>query len=505
MSNKEVPLPSSIPGSPDPPTTDFRQEDAHQGFSIANSKEGTPRAPNNELRIYCLNPAVTAENLISFFSGTTRVLGVLIHPQPTTGATLQWAQLWVESQEELQRCMTLREHLAPSGITLSKAPSTGAPPIQGLLTPELDTLALEVRAPPTPPSLSRNMRSDLVGLGYRHIDPAGPLPRNLYVMGLPLDLTQMQFKSLFSQYGMVEHSTLLSQLDGMGRRRGFILMSTHREATEVMKAMNGTWIEGFKIDVSWAIVQREARNIGQIVHPPALPARRELSEECAVLVENLDPEYFPNAGAIRDIFNAFGPVARVSIVSVTPLHAVIHFDHEVSATALLNANGLSLGGRPVHTRRYIRPALQSVGPHRREILSSGQFSFDPFCTDYGNRFSNFNMLGSSGSLTSTSLNANSEPFVPIPFHNARWLSASNDRTSANPHFDNPRYANDGHSSSDVSLTNSNSGSTKTSSTNTGARANMTENKATLDQHDKNWPLPSATVPVGQSRWTSAPS
>jgi hypothetical protein len=28
------------------------------------------------------------------------------------------------------------------------------------------------------------------GLGYRHLDPSGPLPRNLYVMGLPLDLTQ---------------------------------------------------------------------------------------------------------------------------------------------------------------------------------------------------------------------------------------------------------------------------------------------------------------------------
>jgi hypothetical protein len=33
-------------------------------------------------------------------------------------------------------------------------------------------------------------RSDHGGLGYRHLDPSGPLPRNLYVMGLPLDLTQ---------------------------------------------------------------------------------------------------------------------------------------------------------------------------------------------------------------------------------------------------------------------------------------------------------------------------
>jgi len=33
-------------------------------------------------------------------------------------------------------------------------------------------------------------RLDHGGLGYRHLDPSGPLPRNLYIMGLPLDLTQ---------------------------------------------------------------------------------------------------------------------------------------------------------------------------------------------------------------------------------------------------------------------------------------------------------------------------
>lgn len=52
-----------------------------------------------------------------------------------------------------------------------------------------------------------------------------------------------QFKALFVSYGMVEHSTLLSQLDGAGRRRGFVLMSTHYEAARAMEAMNGSMIE----------------------------------------------------------------------------------------------------------------------------------------------------------------------------------------------------------------------------------------------------------------------
>lgn len=34
------------------------------------------------------------------------------------------------------------------------------------------------------------LRQDISGMGYRHLDPSGPLPRNLYVVDLPLDLTE---------------------------------------------------------------------------------------------------------------------------------------------------------------------------------------------------------------------------------------------------------------------------------------------------------------------------
>jgi hypothetical protein len=68
---------------------------------------------------------------------------------------------------------------------------------------------------------------------------------------------RVQFKALFTEFGMVEHSILLSQLDSMGRRRsafralflakltyrGFVLMSTHREAVLAMNSMNGKQIE----------------------------------------------------------------------------------------------------------------------------------------------------------------------------------------------------------------------------------------------------------------------
>ncbi|OCF73367.1 hypothetical protein I204_06599 [Kwoniella mangroviensis CBS 8886] len=525
----DTPLPSSLPTSPTSPSLDKRSisttDNNKNGGDHQEEQEIIPRIPEHELRIYGLNPAVTAENLINFFSTTTRVLGVLLHPQSTFSSTLQWAQLWVGSQAEVERCMDLKQHLAPSGITLSKAPSSAPPPsTQGLMTPELSStnLAIDIRDPLTPPSLSRGLRLEGSGLGYRHIDPQGPLPRNLYVMGLPLDLTQVQFKSLFSQFGMVEHSTLLSQLDGMGRRRGFILMSTHREAVEAMSRMNGNWLEGFKIDVSWALVQRDSKNFGsnafgalhnRVIHPPSIPTRRDLSDDSAVLVENLDPAYFPNAGAVREIFSTFGPVQRVTIISVTPFQAVINFEHEVSATALINANGLSLGGRPVVTRRYTKPPFAISSPSQ-EATSPGRLTFDPFGTDITNRLANLQVNGPIESSSATSLNANSAPFVPLPYPNARWLSSS----SSNGHnmisqVESPKTIHD-ESSDSLSLTNSRSESTRNSGSaslngNGGSKQPgpkvQDENIAPIGHYPHAWPLPSeSTLVPAKSRWTSAP-
>ncbi|WWD20461.1 hypothetical protein CI109_104937 [Kwoniella shandongensis] len=390
-----------------------------------SSSPSSPHTPKHEVRLYGLNQAVTTDSLVNFFSAKTHVHGVLLH-QNEFGNGLQWAQVWVGSEDEVQKCLDLRTHLAPSGITLSRAPSTLLSSSQGLPTPDRDTSAppLEIRAPPTPQSLPPGVRPDLsAGLGYRHIDPQGPLPRNLYVMGLPLDLTQNQFKALFASYGMVEHSTLLSQLDGMGRRRGFILMSTHREAVEAMQAMNGSWVE--------------------------LTSRGRWSNERESST-GLDEKYFPNAGTIREIFSHFGPVTRVTVLSMSPFQALIQFEHEVSAMALLNADGLSLGGRPITTRRYRTSTPASSSP------PSGRITFDPFGPDLCSRFTglNFNLKSSSNHL-----NADSEPFVPLA-----W-KANNTPDVKNTNKDDPHPQSD---SSNNSRTNSES--TRTSVDNNTSKA-----------------------------------
>ncbi|PCH35412.1 RNA-binding domain-containing protein [Wolfiporia cocos MD-104 SS10] len=80
--------------------------------------------------------------------------------------------------------------------------------------------------------------------------------RNLYVLGLPFDLTKVEFIEIFARYGTVSHAVILATVDNASRRRGFVVMSTHSEARAAMDALSRKEIKGHIIDVSWAVVQR---------------------------------------------------------------------------------------------------------------------------------------------------------------------------------------------------------------------------------------------------------
>ncbi|KAF9025014.1 hypothetical protein BDZ89DRAFT_954194, partial [Hymenopellis radicata] len=80
--------------------------------------------------------------------------------------------------------------------------------------------------------------------------------RNLYVLGLPFDLSKAELTSIFSQYGTVSHCVILATVDNASRRRGFVVMSSHDEARQTMMSLTRTQLRGHTIDISWAIVQR---------------------------------------------------------------------------------------------------------------------------------------------------------------------------------------------------------------------------------------------------------
>ncbi|KAI0743190.1 hypothetical protein BC629DRAFT_253028 [Irpex lacteus] len=100
--------------------------------------------------------------------------------------------------------------------------------------------------------------SAIGGASQRHGREAknGDDRRNLYVLGLPFDLTKPEFMEIFSRYGKVSHAVILATVDNASRRRGFVVMSTHSEARLAMNMLSRKEIKGHTIDVSWAVVQR---------------------------------------------------------------------------------------------------------------------------------------------------------------------------------------------------------------------------------------------------------
>lgn len=64
-----------------------------------------------------------------------------------------------------------------------------------------------------------------------------------------------EFAGLFSQFGTVVHCVILATVDNSSRRRGFVVMSTHEDAKQVMGALTRTQIKWVMGRCLWMLTQ----------------------------------------------------------------------------------------------------------------------------------------------------------------------------------------------------------------------------------------------------------
>lgn len=171
--------------------------------------------------------------------------------------------------------------------------------------------------------------------------------RNLYVLGLPFDLTKPEFSALFSQFGTVMHAVILATVDNASRRRGFVVMSSHEEARRAMNALSRTQMKGHTLDVSWAVVQRSQGFLDGAdrtmmlasSNPSSLPEMEfdqqpahstisspqyaikqwniSLAPSSKLLVSNLPTLLFAQASDLHPLFYPFGPIKEVKLMDST--------------------------------------------------------------------------------------------------------------------------------------------------------------------------------------------
>ncbi len=80
----------------------------------------------------------------------------------------------------------------------------------------------------------------------------------LFVGGLPYSVTNPQLENMFTQFGTVTSVNIITdRYSGQSKGFGFIEMQNDNEATNAIKQLDGTEIDGRKIAVSVARPKEE--------------------------------------------------------------------------------------------------------------------------------------------------------------------------------------------------------------------------------------------------------
>ncbi|ORX37537.1 hypothetical protein BD324DRAFT_608125 [Kockovaella imperatae] len=311
-----------------------------------------------QLRLYGLGQSVTAQDITKAFS-PAEILKIQVFPS-SRGDT-QWATVLLRGGADLDECLKLKSRLQSQGVSMIVANPEPAFYGQDIDNTGRNLRSVPLSQHPFPPLLESSR--DLPP----HFSPN--LPTNLYILNLPIDMDPVQFHSLFEPFGAVEHSQLLSELDGMGRRRGFIMMETHTQASNVMMTLNGKWFSGSRIDITWALKQLKPNEIkrrgggllsNRVIHPPQihhLDRDREAMADCSVVVDNLDALAFPSPTSISEIFSHFGPISRVTMIPGLTGSAIIKFATSQTARDVVAMGPMTIGTSAI----LFRPLVGSAG------------------------------------------------------------------------------------------------------------------------------------------------
>ncbi|KAI0355937.1 hypothetical protein OH77DRAFT_1478854 [Trametes cingulata] len=147
--------------------------------------------------------------------------------------------------------------------------------------------------------------------------------RNLYVLGLPFDLTKTEFAEIFARFGAVAHAVILATVDNASRRRGFIVMARHDEAKAAMDGLNRKEIKGHIIDVSWAVVQRSDGFLD--------------GGDRATVLSSTSPSPSPAPFDLKTLSPAF-PTLQMPIVVTPPSECPPTSDYAMPSSSLLIKN-----------------------------------------------------------------------------------------------------------------------------------------------------------------------
>lgn len=95
------------------------------------------------------------------------------------------------------------------------------------------------------------------------------MSKKIFVGGIPFKTTDDQLRDLFAQCGTVVSATILKDREtGRSRGFGFVEMETEADAQNAIQTLNGTDLDGRKINVSEAREMADRGDRGNRPHRP---------------------------------------------------------------------------------------------------------------------------------------------------------------------------------------------------------------------------------------------
>lgn len=154
---------------------------------------------------------------------------------------------------------------------------------------------------------------------------------NLYVAGLPTNMSQKEMEALFSRYGTIIASRILydnisvrqyvtnnNPPEGLSRGIGFVRFSQRVEAEKAIQELNGTVLEGYTEPITVKFSCNSNKDF--LIHH-ALPQKFSCfpyasdvnsGSEWCIFVYNLPPE--SDDCTLWQLFGPFGAVQRVKVM-----------------------------------------------------------------------------------------------------------------------------------------------------------------------------------------------
>ncbi|KIJ36322.1 hypothetical protein M422DRAFT_69735 [Sphaerobolus stellatus SS14] len=260
--------------------------------------------------------------------------------------------------------------------------------------------------------------------------------RNLYVLNLPHDLPEQAYHDLFLPHGTPTHTVLLKTYDSCSRRRGFVVMSKHEEAQQVIKWLDGFCLRGFQLRVTWANIDRsngflsgyDRTNLSPMAESPtmlspsisstSITQRNPISsmDVHTIVASNIPSSVFPKT-EIDILFKPFGHIQNIEVITPhsAPNHLLANLapTSPIAQTAIvtyMNANDAIAAKNTLHGQVYEGFTLavgfvSNLG--KDDLISSKSASFKPLAP----------------STNSAAYNYDRMPFMPLaaPEHTFRGL------------------------------------------------------------------------------------